>query len=145
MPNFYDQMNPGQAPAAPGTAGYQQNIVNTAATSIRPQFEQALTQARQGLANRGMDRGGLNQFAQDQNAQEMNHELAGIAGGAATHSADLANQQQNVLQEQGWQQNNINRALDERKRQFDIGEDDKQADQWSNLIGSAIGGITKAI
>lgn len=145
MPNFYDQMNPGQAPAAPGTQGYQQNIVNTAATSIRPQFEQALTQAHQGLANRGMDRGGLNQYATDMTNQGFNHELAGIAGGAATHSADLANQQQNVLQEQGWQQGNINKALDERRRQFDTGEENKQNAMWADLIGSTVGGVMKAI
>ncbi len=141
MPSLYEQLNPSAAPAAAGTPGYQANIVQGAANQLKPQYNIAIKNARQSMANRGMLRGGLEQSAEGQINQDYRGQIANVANQAATHSADLGEQERVRQEQRGWQVQDIQRALQQRQNEL---ADEKAAQEqamWADLIGTGVGTV----
>lgn len=142
MPSLYeDQLAPKAPTAAAGTPGYEQNIVGRSQALLRPQYEKALKEARQNLANRGLYRSGVAQEVEGGIGTEYRGRLADIASGAATHSADLGEAERIRQQGRGWQVEDIMRALQQRRQEMEQEREIADANRWASLIGSATGAV----
>lgn len=141
MPSLYEQLSPSAPPAAAGTPGYQSNIVQGATNQLRPQYNIAIKNARQSLANRGMLRGGLEQDAEGQINQDYRGQVANIANQAATHSADLGEQERVRQEQRGWQVEDIMRALQQRQGELSDQKAQQEQAMWADLIGTGAGAV----
>ena len=145
MASLYDKINPSAAPqAAPaaGTPGYEANIVNRATNRLRPQYDLAVKNARQSLSNRGMMRGGLVQEAEGRLGEGFRSDIADVASGAATHSADLGEAERVRQQMRGWQLEDMASALKQRRTEAQELKDAQEQAMWADLIGTTVGSVT---
>ena len=148
MASLYDKINPSAAPqAAPaaGTPGYEANIVNRATNRLRPQYNLAVKNARQSLSNRGMMRGGLVQEAEGRLGEGFRSDIADVASGAATHSADLGEAERVRQQMRGWQVEDIQRALTERRTEAQKAQDAADQAMWAGLVSDTVGSVTQGV
>ena len=95
----YDKMDP----SAPGTQGYENNIVSRATRNLKPAYQQAMGGLRQSYASRGLLDSGLEGQAEGDLSQGYLNNLGGIAEGAATHGADVNEENRRRVQQRGWQ------------------------------------------
>jgi hypothetical protein len=149
LDNLYNQMMPGYSAPGMNTPGYLQNAADTTASGLKPQLQEAITNSRQNLSNRGMLNSGLASDASNQIGSNYMGDLANSTGGAALHAAgvnqNFADQQALEQQKQNWEQGNINQALAEKQREFWVpyGDYDKQQDAqaFSQVAGDVIKGM----
>lgn len=145
MASLYEKINPTgpqAAPAAAGTPGYEANIVQRTTNRLRPQYDLAVKNARQSMSNRGMMRGGLMQEAEGRLGEEFRGDIADVASGAATHSADLGEAERVRQQMRGWQVEDIMRSLQERRSDAQKAQDAAEQAMWADLIGTGVGAVT---
>lgn len=145
MASLYEQMSPSAPAPAAGSPEYQKGIVENAKATLQPQYKRAIMQARQGLQNRGLSRSGIALATEGDIGQQYRGELGRVAGEAATRSADLAEQNRRRLEERGWQETDLAKAMEERKRAMEAERETADADRWANLIGAATGGAGTAL
>lgn len=141
MPSLYDEISPSATPAPAGSEAYQKNIVDSATRRLRPQYDQAVRMARQAMANRGMTHSGLMNEAESGLRQNFLGNVANISEQAATRASDLAEQERVRQMMRGWQIEDYQKALEERRTAQQKAEDQANAQMWNQLISQAAGSI----
>lgn len=139
MPSLFNQLSPTAPPTAAGSPGYESRIVDRTKSLLQPQYKQAIMQARQGLANRGLTRSGIALQTEGQIGENYLGQLGRAANEAAIGSADLAEKNRQRTEERGWQKEDLLAAMEERRNELNATRDIADADRWANLIGGAVG------
>lgn len=142
MPSLYEKLSPGAPPTASGSPGYEGRIVERTKANLMPQYANAVKQARQNMANRGLYRSGIALQTEGGIGEQYRNQLGQAANEAAISGADLAEKNRQRQEERGWNKEDLMAAIEERKRDRDTEREIADADRWANLIGSATGAVT---
>ncbi len=130
-----------QAPLEAGSDAYQQTVVNNARRQLAPQYAQAVRQARQSSANRGLYNSPVGMLGENQVQQDFRNKLFDVTQHAATGAADQALQDRRTA---------LARAFALQQQQMAYGQQDKQTNaaqeaannqMWADLIGGAAGAV----
>jgi hypothetical protein len=132
---------------------FYQGVTGQTASTLQPQLQQAVTNARGSLANGGLMRGNLMANAANQIGSNYLGDLTQLSGEAGQRSSDMNQAYQNRLaaqqEEQNWEQGNINKALQEKQNEFwtPYNEDQgrQNAEAYGKIFGSLMGGISGGV
>ncbi len=130
-----------QDTSAPGSAGYEQNIVQSAAKRLKPAYQQAMQGLDQSNASRGILNSGIAAQNQGDLAENYLGKLGDISGEAATHTADVNEENRRAQQQRGWQVQDRDVQMQWLKDQADRNQQQAQANQWADLVGGAAGAV----
>lgn len=135
---------------------YQREAVRGVAQTLKPQYEEAVRQSRQRMANRGMLGSGADLYGQAQMGQGYTDALARTGIQAGMRSADIGEENRRRVEDRGWSvadqirraefQKEMDRTNYERQREARAHMEDQAwkayaANFIGDLIGQAMGGM----
>lgn len=123
--------------SAPGTQAYQQNIVGNAARSMKPAYQQAMTGMDQSLASRGLLGSGIGASEEGGLSQGYANKVGDVAGQAATHSADINEENRRMEQQRNWQVQDRNLQMNWLQQQADRAQGNLENQRWADMVGGA--------
>lgn len=140
MPNLYSQIS-GENTLEAGSPEYQSQIVQGARRTLAPQYAQAVKQARQTSANRGLYSSPVGMLPEQQIGQEFRNKMFDVGQNAAVGAADQALQDKRSAIARAFALQQQQAAYDQQNKMYDREQEASGNRLWADLLGGAAGSI----